>query len=347
MKIKKRKLADLDMVYAVRAVDIGGRTHLMAASESRGGKCLLFSPPDWRMSVAWDGPGGAMSLVPVPGRPGAVMAIQKFFPIFESEDAGLYCARAGDDPTSPWQLDRIADLPFAHRLEVVDVAGTPFMVAASVCGGKDFRDDWSNPGAVYVAPVAEDPAGGVALVCVLHGISRNHGVHVTAFDDNPLALIAGAEGLFALRIPGDKDGPWQSERWLHDEIGDVFAADLTGDGQRELVTIEPFHGNRLAVYQRAGGAWRSIYETGVDFGHVVWAGRLLGENVIIAGSRGGDRELAVLRVTATDPFAAERIVLDAGVGPTQIAVVKQRDVTLILSANHGAGEVALYELTPS
>jgi len=344
VKIKKRKLADLEMVYAVGAFGIGGRTHLAAASEGRGGACLVFSPPDWRTSVAWEGPGGAMSLAPVPGRPGTLVAIQRFFPVFDSEGAGLYLARAGEDLASPWKVERIASLPFAHRAEVVDVAGTPFMVAASVCGGKDFRDDWSKPGVVYVAPVPEDPTDDLALVPVIDEISKNHGMHVTAMDGRRVVLIGGGEGLFALEIPEDPEGPWRSERLLDHETGEVFAADLSGDGRMELVTIAPFHGDRLAVYRRVDGAWQTVYETGVAFGHVAWAGRLLGERTIIAGSRGGDKELVLLRVTATDPFTVERTVLDTGVGPTQIAVVHQDDSNLILSANHAAGEVALYTL---
>lgn len=342
MRITRRKLADLESVYAVRAIELGGQTHLMAASESRGGKCLLFSPPDWRVSVAWDAPGGAMSLAPVLGRPDAVLTIQKFFPVFDSEGAGLYYARAGEDPTSPWELDWMVDLPFAHRLEVVTVATAPVMVAASVCGGKDSRDDWSKPGAVWVAPVPWDPTDDVALAPVLEGVSKNHGMHVNSLDAGPVVLITGAEGLFALRVPRSRDDPWRTEHWLQHEIGDVFAADLTGDGRKELVTIEPFHGDRLAVHKHVDGNWQTLYETGVDFGHVAWAGYLLGKSVIITGSRGGKKELALLRVTASKPFTVERTVLDTGVGPTQVAVVNHGGVNLILSANHGVGEVVLY-----
>ena len=81
-------------------------------------------------------------------------------------------------------------------------------------------------------------------------------------------------------------------------------------------------------------------------GHVVWAGALAGAPAILTGSRGADKELAMLAVISADPFSVERTVLDVAVGPTQVAVVNQGDRDLILSANHGAGEVALYTLSP-
>ena len=346
MRTEKRKLADLEEVYVVRAMTLGGETHLLAASEKRGGACLLFTPPDWRASTVWDGPGGAMSLSPVPGREGALMAIQQFFPIFQSEDAGLYLAWTHADQTRPWDVVRVADLPFVHRLEVVDVAGTPFVVASSLCAGKSFRDDWSKPGAVYVGQVPQDASDAMTLTPVLEGLSKNHGMHVTTIGGVPFVLISAEEGLFSIAIPGTPDGDWQSDRLVDVGVSDMCAADLDGDGENEIVTIEPFHGNRLAVYRCVNETWTAIYETELDFGHVVWAGALAGAPAILTGSRGADKELAMLAVISADPFSVERTVLDVAVGPTQVAVVNQGDRDLILSANHGAGEVALYTLSP-
>jgi len=345
MKVEKRRLAELEEVYVVRAMTLGGETHLLAASEKRRGACLLFSPPDWRASVAWDGPGGAMSLSPVPGREGVLMVIQQFFPVFQSEDAGLYLIRVGADPERPWDVARVADLPFVHRLEIVDVAGTPFMVASSMCGGKSFRDDWSKPGAVYVAPVPTDASPTTTLTPVLQGVSKNHGMHVTTLGGAPVVLISAEEGIFSIAIPKTPDGDWPSTKLIDVGVSDLCAADLDGDGENEIVTIEPFHGNRLAVYRCVDSTWTAIYEAELDFGHVVWAGTIAGAPAILAGSRGADKELAMLAVTAAGPFSVERTVLDTAVGPTQVAVVNQGDSDLILSANHGAGEVALYELS--
>ncbi|MFH0965376.1 MAG: hypothetical protein V2A58_15355 [Planctomycetota bacterium] len=344
MRVEKRHLADLEMVYAVREIRLSGQSHILAASERRGGACLLFSPPDWRTSVAWEGPGGGMSLSPVPGREGTLLAIQKFFPVFQSEEAGLYLARAGADPHSHWTLTRVADLPFAHRLEVVEVGGQPHLVAATLCAGKSFQDDWSQPGAVYIGPVAIEAEGSWPLARVLTGITRNHGMQVTALADEGVVLVSGDEGLFSLGIPRDPGGEWRSRKLIGRPISDMAAADLNADGQTEIVTIEPFHGDRLVVWKRKGEDWQVLHEAPLDFGHVVWAGTLLGGPAILAGSRGGDRGLVMLAVTSTDPFSVKRTLLDGGIGPTQVAVIRQGSTDLIVSANHGVGEVALYKL---
>jgi hypothetical protein len=83
----------------------------------------------------------------------------------------------------------------------------------------------------------------------------------------------------------------------------------------------------------------------MDFGHVVWGGTLFGTPAAIIGSRGGEKELLLLRPLSTDPLEFDVHVLDAGGGPNQVCVVQEHDEgVLILSANHGAAEVALYEL---
>ena len=58
MQIVKKTIAALESIYVVCPIELDGQTHLLAATEGHG-KCLLFSPPDWTVSVVWDKPGGA------------------------------------------------------------------------------------------------------------------------------------------------------------------------------------------------------------------------------------------------------------------------------------------------
>jgi len=346
MNVRKRTLAELPAVYAVGTIDLPGGTHYVAASEGREA-CLLFAPPDWTVSTVWDVPGGAMNVVPVPGRAGTILAIQGFFPVFDSEGAGIVYATAGADPTRPWRVQRVVDLPFVHRIDVVEVDHVPYVVAATLCGGKTFKDDWSQPGAVYVAAVPRKPDDPWYLEKVLDGIGRNHGMTVAAVEGERAVLVAGREGLFRLRIPDIPGQRWSSVCLIEREISDVALFDLDGDGEPEIVAIEPFHGDRLVVYDLVQGAWRPVSATAVDFGHVVWAGSLFGRPSIIAGSRGGAKDLVLLQPEGCDLEGARRIVLDEGVGPTQVVVREQDEGVHVMSANHGAGEVALYEISHS
>lgn len=341
MNIIKRSLARLEMVYSVCQIRIGGKTHFLAATEARG-KCLLFSPPDWAASVVWDGPGGCVQQVPIPGRKRAFLAIQGFFPVFQSQEAGIVYAEAGDDLREPWQVNRVLDLPFVHRLEVVTVGSRPYIVAATLCGGKDFRDDWSKPGAVYAGPVPEDPLSKWSVQPILQGVSKNHGMHLTKMDGRAVLLVTGEEGVFSLSVPAGEGEQWSSERLIDREVSDIYTADVDGDGVLEMVAIEPFHGDRLVIYKRSGGSWKAISTSPMSFGHVVWAGEILGRPSVLGGNRRGARALSLL--SPKEDGGTDVQVLDEGVGPTQVAVSKDKDCDLIFSANHGIGEVALYEV---
>ena len=87
----------------------------------------------------------------------------------------------------------------------------------------------------------------------------------------------------------------------------AFTADLDGDGTPEFVTIEPFHGDTLAVYRRDGqGKIAKAWSYPLAFGHVVWAGSVLGQRAILAGNRAGDKDLLLLRhIEALDRRANE------------------------------------------
>lgn len=344
VNIRKRVLSKLDRVYAVVSMEINGRTHFLAASEGHG-QCLMFSPPNWETSVIWDGPGGCMSLVPIPGRQKALVAIQEFFPVFQSEHAGIVYAEVAKDITKPWKVSRILNLPFVHRIQVVKCNSTSYLVASSICGGKAFRDDWSRPGAVYAGRIPQDPSTMWFLKPILENISKNHGMHQTIIDGKPVVMISGKEGLFLLETPQKPHLPWGCQQLLTHEISDMYAYDLDDDEKPEIVTIEPFHGDRLIIYKHLSNKWLPVFETAVNFGHVVWAGEILGRPGVLGGSRGGSQELFLLYPKTRELTSMDRIVLDSNVETMQIAVIHRRNHDLILSANQALNEVALYELT--
>lgn len=344
MRVEKRVLADLHMVYAVCTIQLESGTHFMAATEAEGG-CLLFSPPEWTASAVWDGPGGTTSLATVPSRHGALVAVEEHLPVFQAETAGVVYAETVGAVTALWRVRRVFDFPFVHRVDVVTGGATAYVVAASVCSGKDFRDDWSRPGAVYAGAVPERPDDPWRFDPVLQGVSKNHGMHVTRLRQRAAVLIAGEEGLFALFPPDSADASWESERLLERPVSDVYTADLDGDGVLEMVTIEPFHGDALKVYRQSRSRWQTVYEHPLDFGHVAWAGEILDRPAVLAGSRAGEKELTLLLPSPDLSAAWEQLVLDRNIGPAQVAVLNEDDRGLILSANHAAGQAMLYTVS--
>ena len=67
MKIEQRKLAALNSVYSCNSIEVDGQTRILLASEAED-RCLAWNGPDYTEShTVWDGPGGTMSIVPIPG----------------------------------------------------------------------------------------------------------------------------------------------------------------------------------------------------------------------------------------------------------------------------------------
>jgi len=340
MKVTKQVLSPLEKVYAVSFFALEGRQHVLAATEEHG-PCLLFSPPDWTASIVWDGPGGTMNLIPLPDRAGEFLAIQNFFPVFQSESAGIVHT-AYDRAKHQWYVTRVLDLPFVHRIEVIQERAGVYLAAGTLCAGKAFRDDWSQPGAVYVGQIPRQLADPWQMTPVLTGLAKNHGLYAAVFHGRQCLLAAGQEGLFSIQVPTESETTWMTRRLIDHEVSDVVAFDLDEDGKPELVTIEPFHGDILAVYREENGRWNKIHEEAISFGHALWAGRLGNEVGILVGNRGGQKELLWFRVVSGRPFRVEREVLDSGVGPAQIAVASENGKFRIVSANHGTGQVSLY-----
>ncbi|HUX20455.1 MAG TPA: hypothetical protein VMW69_04390, partial [Spirochaetia bacterium] len=249
----------------------------------------------------------------------------------------------------PWSARRGFDLPFGHRMETVSIGGRPYLITATIAAGKTNKDDWSRPGTVYAAKIPEQLDGIWEQQPILEGIVRNHGLHRAILDGRETLLVGGAKGLIALTVPTQEGQSWERQTILPQEISEVYAADLDEDGQMELVTIEPFHGNQLSVYKHSGdrvdGTWHRLFEADLSFGHGIWAGTLAGEPAVMAGSRSGDMDLSVFSIQSLVPFVAQRSVIERGAGPTQLFVLQENGQDHIFSVNQALSEVAMYTIS--
>ena len=76
MHFTKRILEEQDHCYAVEVMQVQGEPYVFYAAENRGGcfawDCETLSK---RLSV-WEQPGGTMSIVEIPGKPGEFLAVQ-------------------------------------------------------------------------------------------------------------------------------------------------------------------------------------------------------------------------------------------------------------------------------
>ena len=120
--------------------------------------------------------------------------------------------------------------------------------------------------------------------------------------------------------------------------------DIDGDGELEFATIEPFHGEYFRVYKKIDGSFKKIYEHPevTEFYHVVVGATLAGRPVFIGGCRRGKQQLFYVEAKQRDPLQLEAVVIEAGVGPSNVYVLHEDRRDIIVAANREKGEAALY-----
>ena len=192
----------------------------------------------------------------------------------------------------PWTPIRIDQEPSMHRLAVITLGGKKELVASCLMGRGTKPPDWDGPGApLYLLRPDGDPFKGPwkrePISSTLH---RVHGVTPVDWDGSGSQglLVAAFEGLHLYRkgsagwsaevlSKGDPKAPGSSE---------VKVFRLPG-GRRAIATIDPFHGDAVAVYLSPSWERRVIlqdYKVGHGIVPVDFTGS--GVDSLVVGFRG-------------------------------------------------------------
>lgn len=341
MKIRQKALASLESGYAVAVTTLNKQLYYLAGSEAEGGGCMLISARTGRIHPLQGLSGGIMSIVPVPERPGAFLAIQKFYPIFRSERAEIVYVQMipQQDGTVSCNVKKICALPFVHRITLAGSEGSRRIVAATLCREKQFIEDWSTEGAVYEIMLSDALNGTAVPNMIFTGIHKNHGMFQYQSGGSDVVVVSGEEGVFELAL--HRESVWSIQKILAEPTGDIWMYDIDGDGADELITIQPFHGENLRIYRRQGDRWEVLREFELRFGHSIWAGNILGKAYIFGASRAGAKELSVYRVESgiDENCVIERKAVYEGLGIAQLAVCSEGDTVRVVTSNHGLNEV--------
>ena len=346
MDFTRSTVARIDMPYPLGTLTLDGERCVVASTEDHG-PILLSRPPYQEAHPVVEGPGGSMALVEDPDRPGELFAIMGCFLGYRFQTGAVYhLLRDGPRAGDPWRATRILELPFAHRIAPVRRGGARWLLAASLAADKRDPADWSQPGTLVASRMPKKPGDPWEFAPVLSGIHRHHGMRAGRFMGRPCILVSGTEGLFAADLSTDGTR-WDFERVMESEVSEIAVLDIDGDGVEELVTIEPFHGNTLRIYRRDASRWSRIWETGLEFGHCLWAGSFGGAPGILASNRAGNRDLLLFQWKGHAPADRglpdpERTVVDAGVGAANMLVLEHGGGELIFSTNQVTGEIACY-----
>jgi len=341
MKINKRIVGQMVKAYAPAIMEVNGVMNYLVASEGNG-PCKMFEEVNLTEKIIWDGPGGTMNIVPVPGRKNEFIATQKFSLNAEGKEARLVHAKC--DSSSNWTVTPVMPVPFLHRFDLMLLDNKLTFIGSTLSAGKENRDDWSKPGSVYVAELSGDLREPFELKPILQGITKNHGFCKGKWNGREAYLVSGAEGVFVVYLPEKAGGEWVTEQILAHEVSDIAVCDIDNDGVMELASIEPFHGSRGLIYKLAGGKLGPIHEHEYEFGHVVWGGTILNKPSFIIGGRKGNRELNCFQMDAGSGKIGH-FTIDNTSGPSNIAVLNKKNSDVILAANREIEEIAIYEIT--
>lgn len=347
MKVQKTKIAALEKCYAVAPLLWHGAPHYLVSAE-RQGPCYLFDENGAIADTVWNGPGGVMTMLQVPGRDGVFLATNLFFSPNESAAAKIVLAQ--QDAGGRWGTRTLLELPFVHRFGILERGGVKYIIACTLKSAHRFENDWSAPGKVLAAVLPDDlDAFGtdpgkkpLVLDVVRDGMLKNHGYVPRREDGMDTCLVSCDSGVYRFVPPAAPGAPWEVTHLCPDAASDAVLVDLDGDGSEELITISPFHGNQISIYRKtaAGYTEKAYHYDTAYFAHSIYGGTLLGRPVAVIGHREGARDLLAFTWDAAGCFAAE--VLDHGCGSANICKFLRGGQEVLLSANRESDEVALY-----
>jgi hypothetical protein len=166
----------------------------------------------------------------------------------------VWLLRRPDDLEKPWTPIQIDQEPSMHRLAVMTVNGKKELVASCLMGRGTKAPDWDGPGApLYLLRPDGDPFKGPWKREMIS--SNLHRVHaVTPIDGDGKGdqrlLVAAFEGLHLYQKVG---GAWRVDVLAKGDpaapgSSEVKPFRLPG-GKKALATIDPFHGDAVAVYR--------------------------------------------------------------------------------------------------
>lgn len=342
MKIEHKHLDDLVRAYAASAMVIDGEMSAFFASEEKGYPCYMYQGDQFeKCQVVWENGGGCMSILPIPGKANEILAIVDFYLKESPSKARLIW---GKYENKQWIFDDVIALPFLHRFDIYNVQETLYVVLATIADDKEYKDDWRKPGSIYYAKLPEKKDEKIEKLHRVEGhYFRNHGYYRRDDDQGIHGYFTSDEGIF--RLTPQVDAPWTMEKILSGQIGEVALIDINGDGKDELITIEPFHGNAIKIYEQDHQAgYREVfnYPYKIDFAHTLVGATLAGKPCFVGGVRREESEVFVITYSENE-YHLNRI--DLGAGPANLCVTHKNGQDYIISANHTRNECATYHIS--
>jgi len=341
--MKKKVMAELEKCYSIAPLRYQGSDHILVAAEKQD-RCILFDAEGNEEATVWEGPGGVMTMVQVPGTDGQFLATHKFYSPNDSKEAKIIIATPEGD--KKWSIRTLAELPFVHRFDILRSNGENYLIACTLKSGHEYKEDWRSPGKVYAAKLPEDLSGfdeehQLPLEVLKDGMLKNHGYYKIKEEGKESSLVCSENGVFRFYPPEVPGGSWEEEQLLDIPASDATMIDLDEDGEMELVVLSPFHGDAVSIYKKTDESFKKIYEypERAEFLHAIWSGRLAGKPVAVLGHRKGARRLMAFLWTGKN-YSFRTI--DDDCGPANVYGYSCNGKDILVATNREINQIAMY-----
>ena len=346
MKAEKQVIGHIEKCYAVGRFFYDGKDHLVCSAE-KDNPCYVFDYSGEKVDTLWDGPGGVMTLQQYPYAEKIMMATQKFYSPNNSAEAKIVYYT---EENGKWNCHVLCDLPFVHRFGIIERNHVKYLVACTLKSAHAFKDDWTCPGRIWAAKLPEDireysAEHQLKMTPLVSGLYKNHGFFKGTENDYEIILAGTENGIIKVVPPETEDGDWKCEKILDQPTSDMVYLDFDGDGEKELLTLSPFHGDTLSVYKKQGEVFAKVWEypEKLPFLHAIWGQYINGKAYAFVGNREAERDFfAVSYDKVKGSYTVS--LLDKGAGAANCLFYTDGDKNKLIAANRETDEIALYTL---
>ena len=342
MKIEKIHLDDITRCYSASHLFIDNDLYVMLASEDPSSVCYSYTNDDFsKKELVWNDRGGCMSIIPFENRKGEFLAVNEFYLKVTPSLSKIVWGKKTDEG---WKIKDLFSLPYLHRFDIYSVGDIDYIICATIARNKLNKEDWSEPGQVYVGILDKDLSEPIELKQIVDGSFRNHGYYRSENNGSICGYFSSDQGVIRITPPLSVDGEWKIEKIMDGQIGEIALIDIDNDGKLEIITIEPFHGNVIKIYKLNNDKYECVftYDNEIDFAHTLIGREINGVPSFIAGIRRMDAELIIIQFIDGNYIVT---TIEKGVGPANVDYVQLEDYGLLISANHTANEAAVYKIS--
>ena len=350
MKIEKKVISNLNKCYSMSRLTYKGQNCFLVGAEKQD-PCYLFAEDGTQLETVWEQPGGVMTMVPVPGTEGKFLATHKFYSPNDGAAAKIVIAESGEEG---WTVRTLVDAPFVHRFGVLSRNGVNYLIVCCLKTGHEYKNDWRAWGACYGAVLPEDLSAynennQLRLTPIKLDMLKNHGYSVWKHDGYETAIVACEQGVFAFTPPAAIGENWEIKQLLSVPSSDAVLLDFDGDGQLELGSIAPFHGNSVVIYHLDEHGnyvpqWKlPLPEKDTEMVHATWTCDLLGKPSWIVGWRKGTKDTVAISWGEGD-YVVDYIDRNTGCA-NAMHFVNSQGQDVIVATNREIDEVAMYTIT--